>query len=288
MNGTLLLTGANGRTGRAVLSSLVHAKIPVRVLVRDAAQAPNLLRLGAKEHVVGDLEDHAGLSEAMAGTSKVLHIGPPMHPGEFDTTKALVDHSKKLGVEQFIYYSVMHPLARAIRHHSLKLDAEEYLIDSGVPYVILQPSRYMQHLEAIWAKVQETGVHAMPFSTEQAFSVVDLVDLADACAVTAGTDRFMYGTYELAGPEALSQNEMAAIISKTLNRPVKAEAVGIEQMRERALSAGASEDRVQQMAIMNTHYDAHGFRSNAEVLQLILGRPATTFSAYVERLAHKI
>jgi hypothetical protein len=59
-------------------------------------------------------------------------------------------------------------------------------------------------------------------------------------------------------------------------------------MRERALSAGASEDRVEQMTIMNTHYDAHGFRSNAEVLQLILGRPATTFKAYVERLARKI
>ena len=281
MSGTLLLTGANGRTGRAVLTSLVHAKIPVRVLVRDAAQAPELLRLGAKEHVVGDLEDHAELNEAVAGTSKVLHIGPPMHLGEFDTTKALVDHAKAHGVGQFIYYSVMHPLARAIRHHSLKLDAEEYLIDSGVPYVILQPSRYMQHLETIWAKVQETGAHAMPFSTEQ-------VDLADACAVVAGTDRFMYGTYELAGPEALSQNEMAAIISDVLGKPIEAQAVSIDQMRERALSAGASEDRVEQMTIMNTHYDAHGFRSNAEVLQLILGRPATTFKAYVERLARKI
>lgn len=288
MSGTLLLTGANGRTGRAVLTSLVHAKIPVRVLVRDSAQAPELLRLGAKEHVVGDLEDHAGLSEAVAGTSKVLHIGPPMHPGEFDTTKALVNHAKAYGLDQFIYYSVMHPLARAIRHHSLKLDAEEYLIDSGVPYVILQPSRYMQHLETIWAKLQETGIHAMPFSIKQAFSVVDLVDLADACAVVAGTDRFMYGTYELAGPEALSQKAMAAIISKVLDTPIDAQAVTIEQMRERALNAGASEDRVRQMEIMNTHYDAHGFRSNAEVLQLILGRPATTFRAYVERLARKV
>ena len=37
------------------------------------------------------------------------------------------------GVSRFVYYSVMHPLRRAVRHHRLKLDAEEALIESGPP-----------------------------------------------------------------------------------------------------------------------------------------------------------
>lgn len=285
MTKPLLLTGANGRTGRAILAAMAHAKIPVRALIRDEAQAPALHQIGATEHVVADLDDTPSLVAAMRGVGKVLHIGPPMHPRETEITRSLIAAAQDEGVDHFIYYSVMHPLSRTIRHHRLKLDAEEALIDSGLPHTILQPSRYMQHLEPIWSAVVNDGVHAMPFSTSRKFSVVDLVDLADACAAVAGTDRYLYGTYELAGPDALSQDDMAATIAQVLDRPVKAVAVPFDTLREKARMAGASDDRIEQMIVMNTHYDQHGFRSNSEVLQMIIGRPATTFRAYVRRLA---
>ena len=133
----------------------------------------------------------------------------------------------------------------------------------------------MQHLEPIWPKVMQEGVHAMPFDLDRKFNVVDLSDLADACAVVAGTARYRYGTYELAGPEPLTQRDMAETISDILGKPVEARKIPIETMQERALANGASEDRVEQMTIMNTHYDQHGFRSNSVVLECILGRPAT-------------
>lgn len=287
MNGPLLLTGANGRTGRAVLASLVRASIPVRAFIRNEAQAPALTELGATECFVGDMNDAASLKAAAEGAAKVLHIGPPMHPDELTIMKMVIEAASGAGVDHLIYYSVMHPLSRAIRHHRLKLDAEETLIDSGLAHTILQPSRYMQHLDPIWAAVTGQGVHAMPFSTQSKFSVVDLRDLADAAAVVASSDRYKFGTYELAGPEALSQTEMAAIIGEVIGRPVEARAIPFPEMLEKARAAGASEDRLGQMEIMNRHYDLHGFRSNAEVLQTILGRPATSFRAYVRRLAQE-
>lgn len=285
MSGSLLLTGANGRTGRAVLKALVFAKIPVRVFIRDEAQAEELLAMGASEFALGNLEDHGSFSAATRGAEKVLHIGPPMYPGEEDASAALIKASLQNGVGHFIYYSVMHPLSRAIRHHRLKLEVEERLINSGLTHTILQPSRYMQHLEPLWATVTDEGVHAMPFGVERKFNVVDLVDLADACAVVAGTDRYNYGTYELAGPEALSQQDMAATIAEVIGKPVEARAVPIEEMKVKARAAGASDDRIEQMEIMNTHYDAHGFRSNAVVLECILGRPANSYRSYIKRLA---
>ena len=54
---------------------------------------------------------------------------------------------------------------------------------------------------------------------------------------------------------------------------------------DRARAAGASEDRATQMRIMNEHYDRFGFPGNPNVLQWILGRPATTFESYVRRIA---
>lgn len=285
MNGPLLLTGANGRTGRAVLKSLTRAGIAVRAFIRNEAQASALVELGAAEIAVGDMTDAQSLRKAAQGAVKILHIGPPMHPQEVEIMDGVIAAAESASVAHVIYYSVMHPLSRAIRHHRLKLDAEERLIDSGLTHTILQPSRYMQHLEPIWATVVSEGVHAMPFSTERKFNVVDLHDLADACAVVAGSDRYHFGTYELAGPEALSQTEMAAIIGQTIGRPVQARAVPFAEMQEKARKAGASEDRIEQMTIMNTHYDHHGFRSNAVVLEHLLGRPAATFQSYVARLA---
>jgi len=284
----LLLTGANGRTGRAILASLVAKGVPVRAMVRDAGQMESLRALGAAECVLGDMTDKASLRAAMAGAGKVLHIGPPMHPQELEITTSLIALAKAQGLDHFIYYSVMHPQRRAIRHHRLKQEAEEVLLESDLPFTILQPSRYMQHLLPIWPKLLETGVHAMPFGVDKLFNLVDLLDLAEACGVVAGSDEHLYATYELAGPEALSQRDCAAIISEVLGREIAARAVPFEDLAAKAAASGANPDRVAQMVLMNQHYDAHGFRGNPTVLRHLLGRPLGTFRDYVGRLAARV
>lgn len=282
----LLLTGANGRTGRAILMAMVARGVPVRAMVRNPDHVAPLLGLGAHEVVLGDMDQPATLAMAMAGAGSLLHIGPPMHPRELEITTSLIGMAQAQGLGHFIYYSVMHPQSRAIRHHRLKSEAEEVLIDSGLPFTIVQPSRYMQHLAPIWAEVLRTGVHAMPFSVERRFSLVDLIDLAEACAIVAAEGaRHHHAIYELAGPEALSQKDMAAIIGSVLGREIGAQAVSFEALEARARASGASEDRVQQMLLMNRHYDAHGFLGNPNVLTMLLGRAPGTFRAYVERLA---
>ena len=278
----LLLTGANGRTGRAVLRSLCSRGVPVRAFVRQPSHANELRALGANEVHIGDFLDTRSVCAAVEGVAKILHIGPPMHPDEVEITRRFITAAKLNGVGQFVYYSVMHPLRREVRHHRLKLEAEEALVESGLAYTIVQPARYMQHLEPIWRQVVDEGVHAMPFSTEQKFNVVDLADLAEACAVVASSASHLYATYELAGPQALSQVDMARIISKVIGKPVAARQVSWEVMAERAAKAGADEDRIDQMLVMNRHYHSHGFRGNSNVLEYLLARPATRFQAYVE------
>ena len=286
MTAPLLLTGANGRTGRAILAAMVARGVPVRAMVRNPAHAEPLRALGASEVAVANMEDEAALAAAMAGAGRLLHIGPPMHPQELEITTSLIRLAQAQGLGHFIYYSVMHPQSRAIRHHRLKSEAEEVLIDSGLPFTILQPSRYMQHLAPIWADVLKTGIHAMPFSTARRFSLVDLLDLADASAIVAAEGpRHHNAIYELAGPEALSQQDMAAIIGAVLGREIGARAIPFDELEARARASGASEDRVQQMLLMNRHYDAHGFLGNPNVLTMLLGRAPGTFRAYVERLA---
>jgi uncharacterized protein YbjT (DUF2867 family) len=281
----LLLTGANGRTGRAILQALVARKVPVRVFIRKEEQWSSLQKLGALEYAVGDMLDTASINAAVKGCDRVLHIGPPMHAEEVKITDDFIAAAKCENVKHFVYYAVMHPLRREVRHHALKLDAEEHIIDSGLPYTIIEPCRYMQHLEMIWPAVKEQGIHAMAFNVDVQFNVVDLLDLAEATAKVVAEPGHWYATYELAGPESLSQTEMAEIISDVLHKPVKAEAVSLDEMAAKAAAKGMSEDRVQQMRIMNGHYDHYGFLGNANVLRWLLGREPTRFRDYVKRIA---
>lgn len=284
MSERVLLTAANGRTGRPILQALVAKGLQVRVYIRDQQQWSALQALGAESFAVGDLEDTAALRQAMQGCQRLIHIGPPMHPREYEISEQLIALAKEQALKHFIYYSVMHPLRREVRHHRLKLDVEETLIESGLAYTIIQPIRYMQHLAPIWPAVLEQGVHAMPFNTEVAFNVVDLQDLAEATAIVASSEQHYYATYELAGPEPLNQQQMAAIISEEIGRPVEARQVTLEQVAEKARSKGLDEDRVEQMVIMNRHYDQHGFRGNPNVLRWLLGREPGSFREYVRRL----
>ncbi len=282
---TILLTAANGRTGRAVLTQLSKAGADVKVFLRDERQWPALQERGATSYAVGDMENASTINAAMASCEAIIHIGPPMHPNEVEITSRFIDAALAHSVSRFVYYSVMHPLRRAVRHHRLKLDAEETLVESGLPYTIVQPMRYMQHLALIWNKVLETGIHAMPFNIDVKFNVADLRDLAEATAIVATNPGHLYATYELAGLEALSQRDMATVISRVLGREIRAAALSLEQVEKNARAAGASDDRITQMLTMNKHYDQFGFRGNPNVLRWILGREPNTFENYVTRLA---
>ena len=279
----ILVTGANGKTGRAMISALADAGAEVRVFVRHPGQGQALQALGAAAVAVGDMGDRRSLQAALDGANQLLHIGPAMDPNEVEYTNNAIHAAKAADVTQFVYYSVMHPQRREVRHHRLKLEAEEHLIESGLPYTILEPIRYMQHLDPIWIRVVEEGVHAMPFGVDRKFNIVDLADLAAAATRVLLEPDHLYATYELAGPEALSQRDMAAIISQVIGREVRAEAVPLDVLERRVRAAGLSDDRVEQMLNMNRHYDQHGFLGNPRILRMLLGREPTIFKSYVQR-----
>jgi uncharacterized protein YbjT (DUF2867 family) len=279
----ILVTGANGRTGRPIVDALLGRGARVRGLVRKPEQSARLEGLGA-EAALGDLDDPASLIAAADGCEIIIHIGPPMHPREVEMTSSMLDAAHRGGAAHFIYYSVMQPLRQDVQHHRLKLLAEAHVVESGIPYTILQPIRSMQHLEPIWSQVRDQGIHAMPFNTHVRFNVVDLLDLAEAAAIVATEPGHLYATYELAGPEALSQDDMAAILTEAIGRPVAARHISLDQLRASSEAKGIEAGRIERMLIMNAHYDRYGFLGNPNILSWLIGRAPTPYRDYVRRL----
>ena len=278
----ILVTGASGRTGRRVISQLIARGQPVRAFVRRQEAAQELMAIGVADCFLGDLEREDDLRRALAGVGRVLHICPPMHPAEDKLAATMIGLCEAQGVERFVLYSVLHPLAD-VPHHRRKLEAEHALINSKLAYTILQPCRYMQHLNAIWPQVRDAGLHPMPFDSEARFSLVDLHDLAAATARVMAEPGHDYATYQLSGPARLSMEDCAATLTGLLDREVTAIARSDEEFRRGAQASGMAPARIEGMSVMNAHYTAHGLSGNQNVLRWLLGREPTGFADFVKR-----
>lgn len=279
----ILVTGASGNTGSRIVRALSKRDQIVRTLIRKSNLKDRMISLGAAEVVYGDMYDDQSLLAAINNSSIVIHICPPMNPDESEIAMRIIEHCISTGLERLILYSVLHPLISGVPHHQNKLNAERALVESGQKYTILQPSRYMQHLTPIWQDVVVNGVLNMPFSVNAKLSVVDLNDVADAVASIAIQDNHDQATYQLAGPEPLSQIDMAKHLSELLGKQITARSKSLPEFRRDSKINGLPPFRIKNMIKMNKHYDEHGLVGNSNILEWILKRPATTFREYVQR-----
>ena len=146
----ILVTGAAGKTGKAVVKALAGKGANVRALVRRTEHVDALKALGAAKVSVGSFEDRGALALATAGTQAIYHICPNVSANELAFARAVADAAKEQNVERFVYHSVLHPQIEAMPHHWQKLRVEELLLGAGFKLTILQPAAYMQNILGAW------------------------------------------------------------------------------------------------------------------------------------------
>ena len=279
----ILVTGAAGKTGRAVVRALVAHGAAVRALVYRPAQVEPLKALGAQDVIVGDMRIQSDLELALRGVRTVYHICSNMSPDELPIGQLVVGAARSAGVAHFVYHSVLHPQTEAMPHHWQKLRVEEHLFESGLPYTILQPAAYMQNVLAGWDSIVERGVYRMPYPVDTRLGMVDLEDVAVAAAIVLTEPGHQGAIYELVGAEMLTQVEVADILSQGLGRNVTAEVVPLDVWEEQARAVGLGDYQVETLIKMFGYYERYGLWGNPNVLGWLLGRPPTTFAAFVER-----
>jgi NAD(P)H dehydrogenase (quinone) len=281
----ILITGAGGKTGKAVVRALAATGSQVRAFVRRAEHEPALRERGAREVVVGDLHSAADLRRAAEGARAVYHICPNVHPDEVSIGQAAIAAARAAGVEHFVFHSVLHPQAEAMPHHWNKLRVEEALFASGLPFTILQPAPYMQNTLAGWAAIAGRGVYSVPYPVETRLSLVDLDDVAQAAAAVLTEPGHQGATYELVGTPPMSQTEVAAVLAEQLGRPVAAVSESVDTWERRARAGGLGDAQVSTLRQMFDYYARYGLPGNPNVLDWLLARPPMTFAEFAARVA---
>jgi NAD(P)H dehydrogenase (quinone) len=280
----ILVTGAGGKTGLAVIRAAAAAGQMVRALVHREDQRDRVRAAGAREWVAGDMPQEGTLAQAIRGVRTIYHVCPNVHPDEVLIGQRVIAAARAAGVERIVYHSVLHPQVEAMPHHWNKMRVEALLFESGLAYTILQPASYMQNVLAGWHAIVKEGVYAVPYSVETRLGMVDLEDVAAAAAIVLADRRHDGATYELAGPEALTQTEVAEILTRWLGRPVRVVQISLNEWAARAQSSGLGEYQISALLKMFAYYGRFGFWGNPAALTQVLGRTPTTLEAFVARV----
>jgi len=275
MAGFVAVTGAAGKTGRAVVAALSRRGVRTRALVHRDEQAATGVP-GAADSVAVDLADADAVAEAVDGCDALYLIAPNMHDDEPGLAGSVIQACGDRGVRRLVYHSVIHPYVPAMPHHLGKAEVEATLHESGLDWTVLQPASYFENAYGVWDSVRDRGVWPVPYAADSPFTSVALVDVAEVAASTLTDPRHRFATYELAGPEVLSTADMAEIAGAVLGIDIT-----VQVDRDPATAAA----RPPRLQAMFDYYDAHGICGNGTVLAALLHRPATTWHAWVE--AHR-
>lgn len=224
----ILVTGATGRVGRAVVAELVAAGAPVRALTRQPARA-NLP--AAVDVVAGDFTQPETLTAALRGVGAIFLVWTAPSataPAVFERlaeSQANVVLLSSPHKTPHPFFQQPNPLART--HAEL----ERLLAATGLPLTILRPGMFASNAAAWWGSAIRAGQPVRwPYGDAET-APIDERDIAAVAALALRVQGHAGRDYVLTGPQALSQREQVSVISDELRRPVTFEELSPESFR---------------------------------------------------------
>ncbi|GAA2651307.1 NmrA family transcriptional regulator [Paractinoplanes durhamensis] len=209
---TVLVTGASGTLGSAVVPRLQKQGYAVRPMTRSA-------RTG---WVTADLRTGDGLEEAVRGVAVIVHLASsPGRPQQTDVegTRRLVAAARTAGVEHFLYVSINGIDRVPYRYYQAKLDTEAVVKASGIPCTILRAAQFHDFAEMLLSGLSRLGPVLIDGKWQlQTVAIEDVADrIAELIARPATGE-----TTEYAGPQVLTFEELARswLAAKGSKRPV--------------------------------------------------------------------
>lgn len=225
----LLLTGATGTVGRALLRQLVATGVPVRCLVRDPRRlGPERVQV---QIALGDLGDPLSFRHALRGVQTVVHLASVIRDqpgGSIEelagvATWRLVGAAERAGVERFVFFSTLGASTRAsARLMRAKAIAERAVIESSLEHTVFAPSLVYSPSDpylTLLARMSWLPAMPIPGSGGAAFEPIWADDVARCVLAALHSVDAAGARYELAGPEILTQREIVATFLRSLRRP---------------------------------------------------------------------
>jgi len=275
----ILVTGAGGAVGSAVFKELRGAGHSVRGAYHSQPKTDQAINAG-DEAITVDFSEPGTLPPALDGIDAVFLLGA-MGPDQANQEKNVVEAAKQAGVERVVKLSVwradeqLTPIARLHR------PVEEALEASGLTWTFLRPNFYMQNfVRHMAASIKTTGAFAQP-ATRAPISFVDVADIARVAAQTLTSGGEGGEIYAITGPEALTYDQAAAVLSRVLETPVRFIGLSDEDARTGMLQRGLPEFYADALTEVSQAYRDGGVDTITSTVRDLTGTDPNTFERFV-------
>ncbi len=282
MGAPVLVVGALGNVGRAVVASLQDAGVPVRAADRDPTRVHD--RLPGTEAVALDLTDPATFAPALEGARGLFLLRPPAIARVGPTLNAFLDEALHHHLDLVVFSSVAGAdTNRVVPHHRV----EAHLQASALPWTILRPGFFAQNLgDAYRIDIRDRDRVVVP-AGDGRVAFIDVRDLGDVTAqVFADPDPHRHRAYHLTGPEAVTFHEVAAILTEVLGRPVRYEPATVAGYLAHLRQQGLPVPKRLVQTILHVGLRRGDAAAVDPTLPRLLGRPARNLATYVTDHAH--
>lgn len=271
---TIGITGATGHIGGRVarlLTTAQPADTRVRLLVRDAARAPDLPGVEVREVEYGD----PAAVEAVTGVDVLLMVSAAESDDRVGEHRAFVEHAVGAGVRHLVYTSFVGATPDCGfllgRDHAA---TEEVIRGAGVAATFLRDNFYAEVFPFF---ADDGGVLRGP-AGEGLVAPVSRRDVAEvAAAVLRAPAEHDGATYDLTGPEALTLDQIAAVLTDVTGRPHRFHDETLEEARASRAHYGAPDWMVEAWISTYTAIRDGELAHVSDDVPRLLGRPATSF-----------
>jgi uncharacterized protein YbjT (DUF2867 family) len=233
----ILVTGATGLVGGAVVRQLAAQGVPVRALVRSPEKAAALAGPNV-ETVVGDFDRPETLGPALKGVNRALLISHH-DVRQVELQGNFVEAARRAGGVHVVKLSGLATApgspSQSGRWHA---ETEAQIRDAGQPWTFLHPPYFMQNLLRAASAIAAHRVLTAAMKDGR-IAMVDARDVAAVAAAALTAPGHEGQTYAITGPDSLSHAEVAAILSETIGRPIAYKDISLDALREQLVAGGS-------------------------------------------------
>lgn len=276
----ILVTGATGKLGRILTSTLTADGLAVRVLTRRPDAARDLFG-DSVEIVEGDFAKPETLPAAVAGVSRALLLSPISEHMAAEQI-ALIDAAKAAAVTRIVKISGSDWTVGTSFSGDAHKEIEDHLAVSGLEYVAIRPNAWLQ--VALNATVEQIGRGEPLYARHGNARVgyVDVRDIADVAINQLLAHAITPGPLVITGPDALTLSDIAAIATRVGGKPVSITTTPPAPLHSHG--DGFEAKVVQQFFQVISKGGAAGLTGTVSA---VLGRPPRSVEAFlIERLAN--
>jgi len=273
---TIVVTGATGHLGRLTIQSLLAKGVPASEIVGLGRQVDKIADLGVTAKKVS-YEDPEALRAAFEGADKVLFISGSEPGNRLAQHRNVVDAAKAANVGLVVYTSAPKADTTDMKLAAEHLTTEQWIKDSGLPYVFLRNNWYVENYS-----VEQALAHGLfGAAGDGKISGSPRADYAEAAAAVLAGDGHEGKVYELGG-EAFTLSELAAEIARQSGKPVTYTDLGEEKFREMLVGVGLPESFAAILADVDRAASKGALFVPRDDLESLLGRPATPLSESIK------